>query len=152
MMEVVAYSGQADDVHRLVQEFHQVSLSEYGLAFNNEALTKTINDIVAQGEAGGYTCCFMAVVDGRPEGLIAGKEVFAPYSNDRIWHEVVWYMSSEHRIHGMKLIRAAREKLKDEGFNAMVMVHMHNSKTEQLGRLYERLGFQPMETNYIGRL
>jgi len=78
--------------------------------------------------------------------------VTAPSSNEKIWHEVIWYVAKRFRKYGVRLFKQVREQLKERGFTALVMIYMHNSKSDKLARLYERLGFTAMETNYIGRL
>ena len=132
------------DVERLVGEFYAESLDEYGIRFDRTALGKTIDDL--------KDTALLAVVDGHAQGLIAGKDVKSPYSEDKIWHEVIWFTSRDYRMYGLRLLIAARSILKAEGYTAMVMVYMHNSKSDKLDRLYRRLGYKAMETNFIGRL
>jgi len=133
-----------DDIHRLIKDFHKESLDEYGLGFNEQALERTIEALKYEA--------YLVIVDGIPQGLLAGKEVATPSSDEKIWHEMVWYVTKPFRKYGIKLLKTVRAHLRNRGFAAMVMVHMHNSKSDKLARLYERLGFTPMETNYIGRL
>ncbi len=152
-MIVESYSDQyVDDVHRLINEFYRESLKEFGMEVDEFILMSTIESMKQQCTGNGYTGGFLAIIDGKAEGLLAGKEVKTPWSKDRIWHEVVWFMTERYRKYGVKLLNIARQKLKEQGFAAMVMVHTQNNKTDKLARLYERLGFKPMETNYIGRL
>lgn len=153
MMTFESYSDKyANDVKQLINEFYKEALEEFGLEFDEQALSSTIDAMTQQCTDSCYTGGFLAVIDGKAVGLLAGKEVKTPWSNDRIWHEVVWFVTGRYRKYGVKLLNIAREKLKEQGFSAMVMVHMANSKSDKLARLYERLGFKPMETNYIGRL
>jgi hypothetical protein len=133
-----------DDVLRLVKEFQAESLDEYGLTFNDQALLATIEEL--KGGA------FIAIIDGHAQGVLAGREVHTPASADRVWHEVIWFMSKPHRRYGLRLFNQATEWLKEDGFAAIVMVYMHNSKSDELYKLYTRLGLKPMETNFIGRL
>lgn len=152
-MIIESYSDQyAEDVKALIKEFFEEALHEFGIGFNEQAVTNTIALLKNQCTTEGYTGGFLAIEDGKAVGLIAGKDVKTPWSNERIWHEVVWFMSEPYRKHGVKLLKEARRKLKAEGFSAIVMVHMVNSKADKLERLYKALGFVPMETNYIGRL
>lgn len=152
-MDIEPYSERyADDVRSLILEFFKEALEEFGIAFNEQALNSTIDLLKNQAIDGGYTGGFLAIQDGKACGLIAGKDVKTPWANERIWHEVVWFMSEPYRKYGVKLLKETRKKLKEEGFSAMVMVHMANSKPDKIARLYEVLGFRPMETNYIGRL
>jgi hypothetical protein len=152
-MEIVLYSDQyREDVHRLVREFHAESLGHYVVDFDLDTLQAMMNDLIACGITGNYPCCYLAVENGLAQGLIAGKEVKTPWSKTRIWHEFVWFMSAPYRRYGIKLLNVAKERLKQCGFESMVIAHMHNSKAEQLTKLYERSGFVPMESHYIGRL
>jgi GNAT superfamily N-acetyltransferase len=144
-MRIERYSDQhEDDVRRLAKAFQDESLFEYGLTFNNDALTKTLNELKSQ--------IFLLIVDGKCQGMLAGKEVYSPVSSDKCWHEMVWYVDKDYRKYGIRLLDAVRAILKAEGYTAIVMVYMHNSKSDKLHRLYTRLGFTPMETNFIGRL
>jgi len=144
-MRIERYSDQYEnDVRWLVREFQRESLDEYGLTFNDEALIRTIKEIKDQ--------IFILIIDDRCEGVLAGKEVQTPQSNDKCWHEVIWFVSKKHRKYGLRLLDAVKAILKAEGFTSIVMVYMHNSKSDKLHRLYTRLGYRAMETNFIGRL
>lgn len=152
-MYIEPYSDRYEsDVKYLVAQFFDEVLSEFGIPYDENALNHTIALLKAQASNEGYTGGFLAIKDGKAVGLIAGKDVKTPWSNERIWHEVVWFMSEPYRKYGVKLLKEARKQLKAEGFSAMVMVHMANSKPDKLERLYKLFGFVPMETNYIGRL
>uniref|UniRef100_A0A6M3L0A6 Putative acetyltransferase n=1 Tax=viral metagenome TaxID=1070528 RepID=A0A6M3L0A6_9ZZZZ len=144
-MRIERYSEQHDeDIRRLVREFQDESLAEYGMTFNEEALTRTIDEIKHWG--------FLLVVDGKCQGLLAGREVRTPQGDDKCWHEVIWFVNKDYRKYGLRLLEAGKAILKAEGFTSIVMVYMHNSKSDKLHRLYTRLGYKPMETNFIGRL
>lgn len=133
-----------DDVLRLINEFKDESLHEYGITFNDQALESAIEEL--KGSA------FIVIIDGHAQGVLAGREVHAAGTSDRVWHEVIWFVSKPHRKYGLKLLNHATEELKADGFSAIVMVYMHNSKSHELYDLYTRLGLKPMETNFIGRL
>ena len=144
-MKIERYTDQyEDDVRRLVQAFMAESLAEYGLTFAEGALQKQIDLLKNQA--------FVLVIDGKCQGILAGKEVYTPTGGDKVWHEVIWYVDKDHRKYGIRLFDAGKAILKAEGFTSIVMVYMHNSKSEKIRRLYERLGMKAMETNYIGRL
>ena len=94
-----------DDIHRLVEEFNAESLEEYGISFDIDTLKGTVESLKHSG--------WLLVKDGKAVGVIAGKEVQTPYSNERIWHEVIWYVNKAYRRHGLKLLNAAKKMLKD---------------------------------------
>jgi hypothetical protein len=144
-MRIERYSDEyRDDIQRLVIDFHKESLEEYGMKFDQKALIGTIDAI--------KDSAFILILDGKAEGMLAGKEVTTPAGEGKFWHEVVWFVNKAHRKYGIKLFNVVKEVLKAEGFTAIVMVYMHNSKSDKLHRFYTRMGLIPMETNYIGRL
>jgi len=144
-MRIERYSDiYENDVRWLVREFQAESLAEYGLTFNDEALTKTLAEHKHQ--------IFVLIIDDRCEGILAGKEVYTPQGGEKCWHEMIWFVSKRHRKYGLRLLDAVKAILKAEGFTLIVMVYMHNSKSDKLDRLYRRMGYKAMETNYIGRL
>lgn len=144
-MNITRYKPEYDqDIHRLVKEFKDESLAEYGLTYNDKAVDATIERA--------KKTIFCIEIDGRCEGILAGAEVKTPSGYDRCWQEIIWFVTKKHRRHGVRLLRYAQKVLKEEGYANMVMVFMHNSKTSKLYDLYTRLGFKPMETNFIRRL
>lgn len=144
-MELTTYKPEyRDDIFRMVRAWESESLLEYGIKLNSGALDQTIDQIKDQA--------FLLLLDGHVEGMLCGKEVYAPASDEKVWHEVVWFVSKHCRRYGVRMLKTVRKILKEQGFTAMVMVYMHNSKPDKLARLYERLGFRAMETNFIGRL
>lgn len=144
-MEIEKYSDKySGDVHQLTQDFHEESLNEYGMTFDAGALERTIEEIKHSS--------YLLILDGKAIGMLGGKEVHTPTSNERYWHEVVWFVNKDYRRHGIKLLEVVKKKLKEEGFDSIVMILMHNSKSEKLHDLYTRIGMTPMETHYIGEL
>ncbi len=128
----------------LVKAFHKEALSEYALKIDEDALIKFFDLCVAQS--------FLLIIDNKCEGLIAGQEMKNPVSGERIFQETIWYISEPFRKYGVYLFNQAQEILKQEGYAAIVMVCLANSKTEKLFKLYERMGFVPMEHHFIRRL
>jgi GNAT superfamily N-acetyltransferase len=144
-MEIVRGSAQYyDDVAELVKQFHEEALNEYGFKLDRTALLKTMEDL--RDEA------FLLIIDGKCQGLIAGKGTKTPTGVDNIWHEVVWFINEKHRKHGLHLLDKALDTLKSEGYTQIVMVLMENSKAAKLSKLYERLGFLPLERHFIKKL
>lgn len=144
-MIVEEYSDKyAHDVVRLVKDFQEESLKEYGMKFDTSVLAKTIDELKAGA--------FLLIKDDRCIGILAGKDAQTPLSTELIWAEVIWFVAEKYRKYGVFLLKHARKVLKDAGYTSMVMITMHNSKTQKLFNLYSRLGFKPMETHFIGKL
>ncbi len=82
--------------------------------------------------------------EGQVTGMIAMLAFDHPYSGTRTAQEVVWWVEPEHRGVGLKLLRSAEDWAKENGAEAMQMV----APTEAIGKLYARLGYEPIETSY----
>jgi hypothetical protein len=128
----------------LVKAFHKEALSEYAFKIDEDALIKFFDLCVAQS--------FLLIIDNKCEGLLAGQEIKNPVSGERTFQETMWYVNEPFRKYGIFLFNKAQEILKQEGYAAIVMVCLANSKTEKLFKLYERMGFVPMEHHFIRRL
>ena len=130
----------------LVRNFHKEALSEYALKIDEDTLIKFFDKCVDQS--------FLLIDEAtnKCEGLIAGIETINPVSGERVFQEAIWYVNGPYRRYGVYLFNKAQEILKQEGFAAIVMVCLANSKTDKLFKLYERLGFVPMETHWLRRL
>ena len=128
----------------LIRSFHKEALSEYALKIDEDNLIKFFDKCVAQS--------FLLIIDNKCVGLIAGQEVINPVSGERVFQETIWYINEQFRKYGVFLFNKAQEILKQEGYAAIVMVCLANSKTEKLFKLYERMGFVPLEHHFIRRL
>ena len=128
----------------LVRAFHKEALSEYALKIDEDNLIKFFDKCVAQS--------FLLIIDNKCEGLIAGQEITNPVSGEKVFQETMWFVNEPFRKYGIFLFNKAQEILKQEGYAAIVMVCLANSKTEKLFKLYERMGFVPMEHHFIRRL
>lgn len=144
-MRIETYTEQhKEDVIRLIREFYDESISEYQQGFELDALYKAIEEYRQHS--------FLLIIDGRCEGVIAGKEVATPFSSERVFHEIVWFVSKPHRLKGVFLLNQAMKTLKEIGFTQIVMTLMHNSKTDKLWDYYTRLDFKAFETHFIKKL
>ncbi len=133
-----------NDALNLVKAFHKEALSEYALKIDEDNLIKFFDKCVNQS--------FLLIIDDKVQGLIAGQEIINPVSGERVFQETIWYINEQYRKYGVHLFYEAQEILKQEGYAAIVMVCLANSKTEKIFRLYERMGFVPMEHHFIRKL
>jgi len=144
-MIIERYSEQHRwEIEYIIQCFQDESLAEYGIKIDPDVLSKTIADVREYS--------FMLMIDDVCVGILAGKPVMTPCSDQMIWQELVWFVLEEHRSMGVLFLNEVRRILKLEGYDAMSMVCMENSKKDKLYKLYERLGFKPMEHHFMGSL
>ena len=137
-----AYFG---DVARLIKEFHEEAVAEYDGEFNAEAVTETIS-------TGEPANCFLLILDGVCQGLLYGTRFRSTVNGKPIFQEIMWYVSKDYRIYGVKLLKEVEKHLQSEGVSIMIMAVLQNSKTEKLERFYERIGYKPMETHFVKEL
>lgn len=137
----------ADDypaIMELIAEFAEESLSEYGTYLDSEQLQKTYDLL--------WRTSFAAVVGGKVVGVIAGRIVEDICSKLPVYEEIVWYVQKSHRKYGILLMRRIEDWCHQQNIKRLTMSCMHNSQTDKLFSLYERLGFLPMETRFIKEL
>lgn len=131
------------DILKLISNFYEESLSDY-IKLDLTALYKTIDDL-KEG-------AFLLIIDDKCEGALAGRQVASPISSEKVWQEVIWYINPNYRHNGVRLFNEACKILREEGYNYITMVNMENSKADKLEKFYSKLGFNKMETHWIGRL
>ena len=130
-----------DDLVELIKKFDKESLSEYGMDLSENALA----DMFYNCKKNGLTL----VVNGKCKGVIAGISTPSTVGDELVWQEVVWYVDEPYRKYGIKLYKAMEEKLRNQGVTRMVMALMHNSKKEKIDKFYKKIGYVPMETQYL---
>lgn len=90
---------------------------------------------------------------GKVVGVFSGYYTTYILNNEKLFHELVWYVHPDHRKGcGMKLYKHCENHVKISGAKKMVMIHMATDKSEKLTKLYEQMGFKPLETHYIKEL
>jgi len=128
----------------LVAEFAEESLAEYGTYLDPEQLQKTFDVI--------FKTSFVAIVDEKVVGCLGGRVIEDLCSKNKVYEELIWYVNKDHRKYGLKLLHYVEAWCWNEGIKRITMSCMHNSKTEAIYQLYEKLGFRPMETRFIKEL
>lgn len=71
------------------------------------------------------------------------------YDGRLVAQEMFWYVDRDSRGRGHLLLRAFEEWARVRGAERMLIAHMHALMPERLGTLYQRMGFQKLETNYV---
>ena len=130
-----------EDLVGLIKKFDKECISEYGMDLSENAITDMFFNCKRNG--------LSLIVDNKAVGVIAGLVTSPLHSEEKVWQEIIWYVEPHYRRYGVHLYRAMEEKLKKEGIKKMVMVLMHNSKRESLTDFYIKLGYRPMEVQFI---
>ena len=125
----------------MIAEFAEESLSAYGTYLDLDKLRTVFES--------GFLTSFGAFVDGKMVGLLGGRIVEDLCSKLPVYQEMIWFVTKEHRSHGRELLAHAMAWCRDQKITRMTMVCMHNSRMDTLFKLYERLGFKPVETHFV---
>jgi GNAT superfamily N-acetyltransferase len=108
----------------------------------NEAQLSTMMTSLIQDDDGLLLVSDRGGVDG-----MMGMYVYEhPFSGDRMAAEAFWWMNTNVRggSQAVRLLRRAEEWVREQGVPLMHMV----APDERVGRLYERLGYRPMEVHF----
>jgi GNAT superfamily N-acetyltransferase len=93
-------------------------------------------------------CVLGGLLVSEREGQLVGMfgYVLFPHflSGEVIAGEVFWWVEPEHRGEGLKLLRAAEKRAKEAGAQRMQMI----APTDQVGAVYERCGYEFVESAY----
>lgn len=90
--------------------------------------------------------------DGKFVGALGA--IVAPDLNDGALTatECFWFIDPEKRGNGVKLLLNFIKYAKEIGCVRVNMVHLFNEHADKLKKLYEKLGFSPVEAHYIKTL
>lgn len=71
------------------------------------------------------------------------------FSSKMMAVECFWYVLPEHRGDGIRLLKAFEEWAVKAGAELLAMIHLLSLQPEKLGSLYRRMGYHPVEVNYL---
>lgn len=66
--------------------------------------------------------------------------------------ETFWYVQPQHRGRGLRLLREFEKWAKERGARRVAMLHLLKLHPAEMNTLYKRLGYRPVEVNYIKEL
>lgn len=129
------------EVLELIKEFHAETLDAYNLYMNVDVVSVLIKEF--------YKTSFVLERGGRVVGLLGGQVTAYPGNGEKIYQELVWYVSKKHRLHGIQLYNKLEEYCKENGISKIGMVLMASSKADKLEKFYLRMGFKYLEKHFI---
>lgn len=85
---------------------------------------------------------------GELAGMIGVIATLHPYSGESVLSQWFWYCAPEARGGGVKMFMAAENWARENG----VVLSVMGAPNERVARFYERMGYVPLETNFIKKL
>jgi len=148
-MRVETYSDRYfQDVVKLVEKFYEEHLKEiYGKA-ERKVIFETINRFSGENSQN----AFLLIVDGSCVGLLAGVELKSEINNEKFFQEILWCIEKPYGQNFRYLIKRAQIMLQSRGFSIIIMAVIENSKSLKVERIYQRIGFNKLETHYMRKL
>lgn len=88
---------------------------------------------------------------GEIQGAIAGVAYDDIYTGDRVAVEMFWFMLPEARggVGAFRLLHAFEKWARSGGCKRCAMIHLLAINSEPLQAIYQRMGYRPVETNYL---
>lgn len=86
--------------------------------------------------------------DGKIVGMIGVIATFHPYSGKPVMSEMFWYVEPESRGAGVRLLRAVEGWAREKGIEDSIMI----SPSPKVSAFYQRLGYEPLEEQFIKKL
>ena len=137
-----------DNLPPLIQEFHSTYLQTKLIQLDYDTLLKTLTDLTQTTPEN----MFIVISNNRCVGLLAGQEIHNRINSDKIYQEFFWYVEPGHGTAGFKLVREAENDLKSRGFSSIIMSVIQSDKAAKIKRVYNRMGYRPLEEHYMRRL
>lgn len=66
--------------------------------------------------------------------------------------ETYWFVSPDHRGHGIRLVSYLEQWAREHGCKSIAMIHLTDSHPKRLELLYQRRGYIAIETHYVKEL
>jgi len=132
-----------DDVPRLVEmgeRFLTETVYRTRVPVNPQQMATTVLRLLAT-ETGAV---FVSERDGALVGMIGLLAFTNPITGEPTISELFWWVEPEHRGCGLRLLRRAEAWGRESG---AAKVHMI-APTPDVARLYERLGYEQLETTF----
>lgn len=133
-----------DDVPAMValgDRFNRETPYAAHFAWNPEAMRQCAEQMIASENA------LVLVVEavGAVVGMLGALLFTHPLSGERTVSEVFWWVNPEQRGGGIRLMRQAERWATEQGATRMLMIAPDGT---DVGRVYTKLGYQPLETSY----
>lgn len=140
-----AVLSDVDNALLLLQEFNKDSLEDLGLGLKNHfIIEKLVPNCLAT--------TLVAIEGNKLVGIISGTIAETFTNGEKVFQEIVWFVSKQYRRCGVLLLKRLEEECRNWGCKAIVMVNIVNSMPAEVGRFYERSGYKLLEQHYIKRI
>jgi GNAT superfamily N-acetyltransferase len=107
----------------------------------NPSQMASLVEMLIEAEAGAI---FVSERDGEVVGMIGLLAFVHPIAGEPTVSELFWWVEPTQRGCGVRLLKRAEQWARDKGALKLFMI----APTADVGQLYERLGYESLETTY----
>ena len=128
----------------LVKEFHVEHIDKYDIFCNEDVLNNAMPGMVETS--------MVLEVDGKVRGVMAGIITHHIQDDSKVFQEIIWFVTKAYRKYGIRLLRDMETLVKELGCKSMVMVTLGDEMFDKLDKLYRKIGYKYLETQYTKTL
>ena len=138
-------STDKEKVLRLLRLFFKERLEKAGLHFAEDTAENTFDFIL---NTSGTISLFIDI-DGEISGVIAGFVSPIIFAKELALQELVWYVESGKRKHGIKLLREFEKRAKEKGVDYVMMIGMSG---DPVLNFYPHFGYKETQVTFFKEL
>ena len=146
---MIIRAGQLIDLERcldMAESFYEVAGYKDDVPLCRDSCREFMEFSMSQG------LLFVAALEDSVVGFVLG--IASPYIMNKKYlagAELAWWVEPEHRkgTTGVRLLKAIEKSAKDLGVKMWSMMSLESVEPEKMERLYNALGYTPMERTYV---
>ncbi len=141
----------SEQVLKLIQEFCNEGLGDFGLSFDRKTLETTIQIFSTTPQC----IAIVGLIDEQIKGIIAGTIQPSLFDmKEQICEEKIWYVTKNARGTklGFQMLKLFEDYVQIKGAKRLIMVNIGNINNGVMKRFYERKGYRELETHFIKQI
>lgn len=122
--------------------------------FDPDVFTRTFDNLIWSGRGIVLASYRLSEHNRTISGALGGVLAPSPFNGKLMAVEMFWFVIEEYRgsADGIRLLKAFEQWAVEQRAEMISMIHLLALQPEKLGKLYQRMGYHPVETNYIKHL
>lgn len=138
-------STDKEQIVSLAEMFFKERIEREGVTFSRNVAETYFDVIMRLPKA--VTLC--AEQDGEIIGMIAGTFSEIIFAKELALQELVWYVKSDKRFCGIRLLKTFEERAKELGADYIIMVGMSG---DDVLKFYPRFDYEELQRQFIKRV
>jgi len=137
-----------DDVICLIEKFHV----HFFKGYDRELIPEDVRSSIFEYRGENAKNAFLLIDKGKCVGILSGMEIVSRGNKKRIFSENFWFIDQSYGRYIHWFMNRVEKKLKEYGFDTIIMAVLYSEKESRIKRMYESIGYRHLETHYIKNL